>query len=175
LAALEKHGVPRRTVVAGERFTAGEVSFEVLHPPPVGPEGNENARSLVLLVRHAGHTVLLTGDLEGEGQSQVTARPVSPVDVMLAPHHGAKNANAPRGTAENPEPGAIAAWARPKLVVSSQRLGTPTDHLHASYGAVGASVWDTPTAGAVTVRSHATGVVAEAFRTREVKVVTRGR
>ena len=27
----------------------------------------------------------------------------------------------------------------------------------------------------VTVRSHATGVVAEAYRTREVKVVTRGK
>lgn len=163
-------------MVAGERFAAGaDVVFEVLHPPPVGPEGNENAHSLVLLMRHAGHTVLLTGDLEGEGQTLVTARPIAPVDVMLAPHHGAKNANAPRGIAEKPEPGAMAAWVRPKLVVSSQRGGTETSHLHAGYGAVGASVWDTPTAGAVTVRSHATGVAAEAFRTREVKVVTRGK
>ncbi len=175
LAALEKRGVPRRTVVAGERFTSGDVSFEVLHPPPTGPPGNENTRSLVLLIRHAGHTVLLTGDLEGEGQSLVTAKPVAPVDVMLAPHHGAKNANAPKGTADKPEPGAMAMWARPKLVVSSQRTGSATDHLHASYGAAGGVVWDTPTAGAVTVRSHATGVVAEAYRTREVKVVTRGK
>ncbi len=175
LAALEKHAVPRRTVVAGERFTAGDVSFQVLHPPPVGPVGNENTRSLVLLMRHAGHTFLLTGDLEGEGQSLVVAQPISLVDVMLAPHHGAKNANAPRGTAEKPEPGAMATWARPKLVVSSQRAGSATEHLHASYGAVGATVWDTPTAGAVTVRSHATGVIAEAFRTREMQGVTRGK
>ena len=175
LAALERHAVPRRTVVAGERFSAGDVTFDVLHPPPVGPRGNENTRSLVLLMRHAGHTVLLTGDLEGEGQALVTARPVAPVDVMLAPHHGAKNANAPRGSPEKPEPGAMAAWARPKLVVSSQRVGTPTDHLRASYSGVGATVWDTPTAGAVTVRSHATGVIAEAFRTGEVRVFTRGK
>ena len=113
LAALERHGVSRRTVVAGERFSAGDVSFDVLHPPPVGPPGNENARSLVLLMRHAGHTVLLTGDLEGEGQALVTARPVAPVDVMLAPHHGAKNANAPKGTPEKPEPGAMALWRGP--------------------------------------------------------------
>ncbi len=175
LAALERHAVPRRTVVAGERFSAGEVTFDVLHPPPVGPRGNENARSLVLLMRHEGHTVLLTGDLEGEGQVLVTARPVAPVDVMLAPHHGAKNANAPKGSPEKPEPGAMAAWARPKLVVSSQRVGTPTDHLRASYSGVGGAVWDTPTAGAVTVRSHATGVIAEAFRTGEVRVLTRGK
>jgi competence protein ComEC len=175
LAALERHGVAVRVVVAGDRFTAGSVTFDVLHPPPVGPEGNENARSLVLLMRHEGHTVLLTGDLEGEGQALATAKPVAPVDVMLAPHHGAKNANAPKGPPEKPEPGVMASWARPKLVIASQRAGPPTDHLHAGYGAVGATVWDTPTAGAVTVRSHATGVVAEAFRTGEVRVITRGK
>lgn len=175
LAALEKHGVSTRVVVAGERFSAGSVAFDVLHPPPVGPKGNENARSLVLLMRHEGHTVLLTGDLEGEGQTLATAGPIAPVDVMLAPHHGAKIANAPKGSPEKPEPGVMATWARPKLVVSSQRAGPPTDHLHASYGSAGGVVWDTPTAGAVTVRSHSTGLVAEGFRTGERRVVTRGK
>ena len=174
LAALESRGVDRRVVVAGERFTTGSLTFDVLHPPPAGPAGNENARSLVLLVRHNGHSVLLTGDLEGEGQTAVIARPVSPVDVMLAPHHGAKNANAPRGTSEKPEPGVMAQWARPKLVVSSQHAG-PTEHLRAGYGAAGATVFDTPTAGAVTVRCHSTGVVAECFRTGEARTVARGR
>ncbi|MBY0457337.1 MAG: hypothetical protein K2V38_08375, partial [Gemmataceae bacterium] len=140
-----------------------------------GPPGPENARSLVLLIRHAGHSFLLTGDLEGEGQAMVVARPIGPVDVMLAPHHGAKGANAPRGPATKPEAGVVAAWARPKLVVSSQRPGTETAHLHASYGAVGAVVWDTPTSGAVTVRSHSTGVVAEEFRTGKVRAFSRGR
>lgn len=175
LAVLEKHDVPRRVVVAGERFTAGTVTFDVLHPSPIGPNGNENTRSLVLLMRHEGHTILLTGDLEGEGQRLVTSRPIAPVDVMLAPHHGAKNANAPKGLPEKPEPGVMAAWARPKLVVSSQRAGTPTDHLHASYGAAGSTVWDTPTAGAVTIRSHSSGVIAETFRTGETRVITRGK
>jgi competence protein ComEC len=175
LAALEGHGVSRRVVKAGDRLTAGGITFDVLHPPAAGPAGTENARSLVLLMRHAGHTILLTGDLEGEGQRLATSAPVAPVDVMLAPHHGAKNANAPAGSAERPEPGAMAAWARPKLVVSSQRAGTATAHLHASYGAAGATVRDTPTAGAVTVRSHATGLVAEAFRTGELRVLRGGK
>jgi competence protein ComEC len=47
------------------------MTFEVLHPPPGGPSGNKNARSLVLLVRHEGHTVLLTGDMEGKGRTEV--------------------------------------------------------------------------------------------------------
>jgi competence protein ComEC len=183
LAVLEKHEIPRRIVAAGDRFAAGNVSFEVLHPPRdlEGDEmralrvGNENTRSLMLLMRHEGHTILLTGDLEGEGQRIATVKPIAPVDVMLAPHHGAKNANSPKGTSEKPEPGVMAVWARPKLVVSSQRVGTPTEHLHASYTGVGASVWDTPTTGAVTVRSHSTGVVVETFRGGEIRVLTRGK
>ena len=69
---------------------------------------------------------------------------------------------------------AIVTWAKPRFVVSSQRPG-PTDHLAAAYGGIGATVWDTPTSGAVTVRCHATGVVAEAFKSGEVRVVSRGK
>jgi competence protein ComEC len=177
LAALDRRGVARRVAVVGERFEAGGVTFDVLHPPAEGPgkPENENPRSMVLLVRYEGHTVLLTGDLEGEGQEQVRLRPVPPVDAMLAPHHGGKLANYPLpGPAGTRLPGPMATWAKPKLVISSQRPG-PTDHLAATYTGVGATVWDTPTAGAVTVRCHTTGVVAEAFRSGEVRVVTRGR
>jgi competence protein ComEC len=171
LAALDRHGVERRTAAAGERFHAGDVTLDVLHPPAEGPAGTENARSMVLLVRYGDAAILLTGDLEEPGQAMVRERPIPPVDVMLAPHHGGKSANAPRrGPAGDPLPGLMAAWARPRLVVSSQRPG-PTDHLAAAYGA--GVVWDTPTAGAVTIRCHRTGVVAEAFRSGEVRVVSR--
>jgi competence protein ComEC len=67
LRILHEEGIPMRIAKAGDRLTAGDVVMEVLHPPPAGPDGNENARSLVLLVRHAGHSILLTGDLEGRG------------------------------------------------------------------------------------------------------------
>src|SRR5262249_29844726 len=42
-----------RVVSAGDRLQCGDVTIEVLHPPPSGPAGNENARSMVLAVRHA--------------------------------------------------------------------------------------------------------------------------
>ncbi|HEX4613536.1 MAG TPA: ComEC/Rec2 family competence protein, partial [Urbifossiella sp.] len=80
LDALARRGTPTRAVSAGDVFTAGDVSFDVLHPPAVGPDGVENVRSLVLLVRHAGNTVLLTGDLEGAGQERVVALPPPPVE-----------------------------------------------------------------------------------------------
>lgn len=173
LDSLDRHGVRRRVAAAGDRFAAGDVMIDVLHPPPAGPPGNENARSLVLLVRHAGHTVLLTGDLEGSGQDVALKQPVPPVDVMLAPHHGAVGANARREGEGRFAPGPMAAWARPRLVVSSQEP-RGTEHLKAAYGQNGGTVWDTATAGAVTVRSHASGLVAETFRTGEVLVIRRG-
>jgi competence protein ComEC len=89
LVILRERGIPIRVVKAGDRLSAGEVVLEVLHPPAAGPDGNENARSLVLLVRHAGHALLLTGDLEGAGLQRVVGE-LAPrrVEVMMAPHHG---------------------------------------------------------------------------------------
>ncbi|MFO0849305.1 MAG: ComEC/Rec2 family competence protein [Gemmataceae bacterium] len=110
LDALEKAGVPRRVASVGQRFTAGGVELEVLHPPPAGPPGTENERSLVLHVRYAGRNLLLTGDLEKVGTAWVLDRPPVPVDVLLAPHHGSRAA-LPRRLVE---------WASPGLVVVSR-------------------------------------------------------
>jgi competence protein ComEC len=83
LAVLQERGVPVRVVKAGDVLSVGDVRLEVLHPPARGPEGNENTRSLVLEVRHAGHSLLLTGDLEGAGQLRVLDLPPRRVDVLM--------------------------------------------------------------------------------------------
>ncbi|HSQ55410.1 MAG TPA: DNA internalization-related competence protein ComEC/Rec2, partial [Gemmata sp.] len=109
LAALDRHRIDRRVVVVGDRFEAGTVSFEVLHPPAEGPAGIENVRSMVLLARSGPSTILLTGDLEMEGQRMVRERRIPSVDVMLAPHHGGKSANSPRMSDKgDPLPGLMA-------------------------------------------------------------------
>jgi competence protein ComEC len=84
LDEMDRRRIPRRVVHAGDWLTAGDVQLEVLHPPAEGPEGNENARSLVLLVRHAGHAMLLTGDLEGPGLARVLGLPEAHVDVLMS-------------------------------------------------------------------------------------------
>jgi competence protein ComEC len=162
LALLEKRGVPVRTVSAGQRLSTGEVEMRVLHPPAEGPEGNENARSLVLLVRHANHTILLTGDLEGTGLARVLSLPPVPVQVLMAPHHGSPASNIPP----------LAAWTQPTVVVSSQRRGEGRKAREV-YAAVRAAYLGTDEHGAVTVRSHATGVVVETFRTGKQIVLPR--
>jgi competence protein ComEC len=155
LAALERYGIPRRVVCAGDRLGAGEVQCDVLHPPAIGPDGNENARSLVLRIRHAGHTLLLTGDLEGPGLARVLTLPAVHADVFMAPHHGSRLAN----TAE------LARWAQPRVVISCE--GPPHGPARAvePYSSMGAGFLGTWPHGAVTVHSHTSGLVIETFQT----------
>jgi competence protein ComEC len=158
VATLERYHVPVQVVSAGDRLTAGGVAMEVLHPPAVGPAGNENARSLVLLLGHAGHSILLTGDLADAGLAQVLARPAVPVDVLMAPHHGSKTANTPE----------LAQWARPLLVVSCQGPPGSPGETKAHYQAIGATFLETWPEGAVTLHSSKAGLVAETFQTGRV-------
>jgi competence protein ComEC len=154
LAELAKRDVPMQVVKAGDVRVAGDVQLQVLHPPAVGPPGVENVRSLVLQVQHAGHTILLTGDLEGLGQQRVLSLPRRRIDVLMAPHHGSPAAN----TAD------LAKWARPGVVVSCQSLEMGRKDGGGPYRAVGARYVDTHHDGAVTVRSHASGLVIETYR-----------
>jgi competence protein ComEC len=157
--ALEQYRVPARLAVAGDTFRAGNVEFMVLHPPPEGPKGTENERSLVLDVRYAGRVLLLTGDLESAGTRHVLMQPSRQVDVLMAPHHGSRTALSP-----------LLEWSRPGLVVVS-RGAAVGNTVQGSPG--GAVVRDTQTHGAIVLRVKATGVTAEAFLTGEQFVVRR--
>lgn len=161
--ALRHQRVPVRVVQAGDRLTAGVVEMEVLHPPAIGPEGNENARSLVLRIQHEGRSLLLTGDLEGPGLELLLAQPLPRVDVLMAPHHGGTRANT----------GELAERLRPALVISSQgppQWPTRTPQVYEERGARFLGTWPH---GAITVRSRRSEVVVETFRTRERWVLER--
>jgi competence protein ComEC len=164
VSALRRRGVAVRVAKAGDVLTAGPVSLEVLHPPAEGVPGNENARSLVLAVRHAGHTVLLTGDLEGEGMRRVLSLPPVRCAILMAPHHGSRAAH----------PAGLARWARPKVVISCQGPPRTPGGTPDVYAAGGAQFLSTAEQGAVTVRSHVSGLVVETFRTGQRIAVRTG-
>jgi competence protein ComEC len=157
LEAFRRHGIPLRIIRAGDQLAAGNVQMRVLHPPSQGPDGNENARSMVLLVEYEGHKILLTGDLEGPGLERVLSMPPLPVDVLMAPHHGSRTANVPE----------LARWARPKVVVSCQGKPRGSPEGRDPYTSLGARLLCTWPAGAVTVRSSREGLVVETFRSKE--------
>lgn len=162
LDAARRHGAPVRTVHAGDRLLAGGVEIDVLHPPAQGPPGNENTRSMVLRVRHAGHVILLTGDLEGLGLERVLAHSPGPADILMAPHHGSRSG----GKREQAGRAELAARTRPAVVIGCE--GPPRWPARGPdpYTAVGATYLSTWPHGAVTVVSRPGLLRVESFRTR---------
>ncbi len=163
LAEIERHGIPLRIVQSGERLSAGGVEMEVLHPPAKGPEGKENYRSLVLVVRHAGHAVMLTGDLEGPGLARVVALPPPRVDVLMAPHHGSRAGD----QLELANRTDLAFRTRPWIIVSCQGLPLSSPTKPNPYAAGGAWYFGTWPHGAITIRSRPDQLEVETFRSRQ--------
>ena len=158
LAELQRRNIPTRIAVAGDSFRSDDVTLTVLHPPRVGPNGNENSRSMVLLIEHATHRILLTGDLEKAGTNLVATQLPRPVDVMMAPHHGSQGA----------EPNRLMKWSPASMLIVSR--GRPTGRTLTEDDAI-VPVWSTHELGAVTVRSHVSGLTVHAFRTGETVVL----
>jgi competence protein ComEC len=156
LSVFRQRGIPVRIVRAGDHLDAGPVTIAVLHPPAFGPDGNENARSMVLRVRQGGFSFLLTGDLEGPGLERVLGLPSRPVDVLMAPHHGSRKSN----TTD------LARWAHPRVVVSCQ--GRPKSiESPDPYSPMGARFLSTWRHGAVLLRITPEGLVVETFQSAQ--------
>ncbi|MFI1968113.1 hypothetical protein BLA24_21060 [Streptomyces cinnamoneus] len=151
--------VPVVEAVAGERRHLGGLSWEVLWPPPPGlsavAEDGPNDASIALLVRTAGLTLLLLGDLEPPAQQELwRSHPgLPPVDVLKVAHHGSAH--------QDPE---LLHGLRPRLAVISAGAGNPYGHPAArtvtALRSQGAAVLRTDTDGPVAVTGAATAVTA---------------
>jgi competence protein ComEC len=90
-------GVPVTVAVLGERRRVGQLSWQVLGPPPATQHGDgggddgtgPNDASVIMLLRVAGIGILLGGDAEPEEQDAILASGANlRVDVLKEPHHG---------------------------------------------------------------------------------------
>jgi competence protein ComEC len=154
LRQLDRRGIPLRSVEAGTSWQVDDVTCAVLHPPAAGPAGNENARSLVLLVAHRNLNLLLTGDLEGAGLERVLRLPAPRVDVLMAPHHGSAHS----------DPARLATWAEPHWVVSCQKRPLAPQGTARVYEAKGAAYLATWLHGTVTVHQDDRAAWIETYR-----------
>jgi competence protein ComEC len=153
--AVQQAGIEVCAVSAGHEVQFGGCRIRVLHPPPAGVPGSDNANSLVLLLEYAGHRVLLTGDLEPPGLGDLLRAPPLACDVILAPHHGSARSDPP----------GLAAWCRPRWVVISGGDHREAQSVVQTYQQLGAEVWHTDRHGAVFVRCRRDGVEVRSFRT----------
>ena len=162
-AEAEAIGVSVRYLQTGDSITAGELSLRVLAPgaetsgahaekedPADAMSGADlqgNAGSLVLHARYGSLDLLLTGDLEGEGEAAVLPL-LSDVDILKVAHHGSRNS-----TTE-----AFLAVCRPEICLVSApdggRYGHPHQETLDRIAAAGADCFITRDCGAVTVELH---------------------
>lgn len=82
-----------RTIQAGDFWENNGAKFWCLNPADVTAGGN--AASMVLYMEYQDFSMLLTGDLEGEGEKSVAAllrsNAITGISVLKVAHHGSKN------------------------------------------------------------------------------------
>ncbi len=143
------HDVPMTILQAGDVLRlADQITMEVLHPAADFESDQDNQQSLVTLLRYGQASVLLLGDIEGDGLKVLQQQPVPACSVMLSPHHGTRTAN----------PVSLSAWARPKHVVISTGDLDAMDRLRTSYSKQ-TRLYSTANDGAVTFQLSRDGEV----------------
>ncbi|MXZ76598.1 MAG: DNA internalization-related competence protein ComEC/Rec2 [Gemmatimonadetes bacterium] len=152
--AIDRHGIPYRTVVKGDTLSAlGGVRGLFLHPDPLFLSGtakpNSNEVSVVLRLSLGEFSMLLTGDIEAKGEAATVRRPsMLKSTVLKSPHHGSRSSS---GTAflnaVDPEAVAVSAGM-------NNAFGHPAPEVIERYRRRKAEVFRTDQGGAVMIRSN---------------------
>ena len=93
LAAAEEKGVPVRLIREDTRFAPGKSSSVTVYPP-MADAGSTNELGLTVLAAVGQTEVLITGDMEKEGELRLTQTvPLPDIEVLVAGHHGSDTSN----------------------------------------------------------------------------------
>ena len=142
-SALTKAGVSRRAVARGMEAEWDGVHVSVLGPSPSAhaPWRTRNDDSVVLAIRYGEIVLLLTGDVEGAGE---TALDVPRAFALKVAHHGSRSSSTPR----------LLALAAPRVAIVSvgdhSRFGHPHPEVVERYRQAGVALFRTDRDGAVT-------------------------
>jgi competence protein ComEC len=152
---LRRRRIPHRVVVAGDApFRMGDAVIEVLHPDAgsmaatggAGRAPRPNDRSLVLRVRLEDQAVLLTGDLERDGEAALLHSGVAlGAQVIKVPHHGSRQSSTEAFLR------AVGAQTAVLSVGHRNPFRHPHPEILARYQALGIRLWRTDRNGAVGV------------------------
>lgn len=95
-----KRGIAVRYLCAGDSMASGKLKMTCLHPDRTFRTKNKNEASLTLHVQYGTFDVILTGDLEKDGEAYLLARHRletlrengNQMEVLKVGHHGSKGA-----------------------------------------------------------------------------------
>jgi beta-lactamase superfamily II metal-dependent hydrolase len=151
--ALEENNIPHRTPTAGESFSFGDATCEVVWHTPDAE--NENDTTLVLRVVYGDTAFLFMGDMEKEGEAAMLATLTAEdlrCDVLKVGHHGSRTSTTD----------ALLAVCAPRYAAISCGAGNDYGFPHAEVterlAACGAAVHRTDTDGTLYYHSDGTSV-----------------
>jgi competence protein ComEC len=143
VASLRAHGSTVEVVAAGQ--TCAPVPHLRVWAPPLPTGAAANDRSLWVHLDVAGTSVLLTGDAQELGVAAALQHGfASPHDVLVLPHHGRANANAP----------ALLQQVRPRACLASSPAADADTRLGELVRRTGAERWCTGLHGTLTLRGE---------------------
>ncbi len=141
---LRSGGLSALPCRADQVWEADGVEYRFLYPKTDQRRAGNDA-SCVLSVSAGQYRLLLTGDIEKIAEQDLLAS-LEPATVVVIPHHGSLTSSSP----------AFVNRLRPSLAITSagygNRWGFPKERVIQRWKGVGASVLDTATSGAVSVR-----------------------
>ncbi len=140
---------------ATSQWKLGGVTFELLWPRGQLDETLlTNDTSTVLRLSYAGHSILLTGDIEERGQRALLQRSDLRADVLVLPHHGSVR----------PSSKAFIDAVLPRAVIRSsrQRMDDTFSRLQLIVGAI--PLYNTADVGAVRIVIDADGIFVSTTR-----------
>ncbi len=164
LETATTHGLAVLSATQGTTRDVGELRLQTLWPAP-GPmlsgsgDGSlANDASVVLLVDVPGVRILLTGDVEPEGQAALARLlPGLDIDVLKVPHHGSRYQDLDWLTSLDPEVALVSVGA-------DNTYGHPADELLDGLAAAGAEVHRTDLEGDLLVTAESDAITVRARR-----------
>lgn len=141
--------VPVSYLEVGDYFETKSASFLCLHPPGDYVSEDSNAGSQCIYAELKGVSVLLTGDIQGEGEKMLLAelklRHISDITILKVAHHGSKNSTSEEFLAQTKPQVAIISCGRNNI------YGHPHEEVLLRLEDQGSRVQTTPRYGAITV------------------------
>jgi len=153
---LKEAGVPVDKIGAGDVLRFGNVSAQVLWPPPTRDENasSRNNDSIMLLIRYGEKTLLLTGDIEKQGEAAVLQEGNDiKSDLVKVAHHGSKTSSIE----------AFVVATHPSLAIISvgrtSMFGHPNKDVVERWRASGAEVMTTGQRGTISVMTDGRALI----------------
>lgn len=144
--------VPTGYIHKGDSLRLGNLSLDCLHPERGFPASSANAYSTTLSLRYGSFSMLLTGDLEKEGETALfnelqKKAPAGGYTVLKVAHHGSKHSTSQE----------LLALLSPKISLIScgknNRYGHPHKELTNRLAEAGSTTLQTDRQGAVSLKT----------------------